>query len=460
MSENMTETVSKYVVATTFEDLDDYTIERLKVRLLDGIGCIAIGTIAPMCDELFDMLAPYEDAENGATALFRGKKLAASEAAFINSFEMRSWDFEAVQCENKGKLCSAGHISGTTVPAALAAAERANASGKEFITALALGDDVTARLGASSGFNVYAGWDNTNTINGFGATTIVGKLAGLNERQMREAYGIDLSMLGGSMDNVNDKTMAFKLPMAMAARNAFLSADLAKRGLTAAYDAFGGKKGYFFLFCGDAQKPELLCEDLGKVFYADIVIKPWSSCRVTHPYIDATMEIVNKHNPDPAKIAKVIAHTTPKTAAGFCCTPWKVTEDFQPSAAFSIFFTIACALANHDVRPEHMATLEAVCDPRINELIEKIEISPSLDPDEYVSGNVTVIMEDGSEYFARSENVKGNIYHNPLTDEEILDKFYKNVAGKLTREQADKVIETVSRLEELESIKELTDLLK
>ena len=140
MSENMTETISKYVASTTFEDLDDFTISRLKVRLLDGIGCIAIGTIAPMCDELFDLLAPYEDAEHGATALFRGKKLAAAEAAFINSFEMRSWDFEAVQCENKGKLCSAGHISGTTVPAALAAAERAGASGKEFITALALGD--------------------------------------------------------------------------------------------------------------------------------------------------------------------------------------------------------------------------------------------------------------------------------------------------------------------------------
>lgn len=460
MSKNMTETVSEHVVATTFEDLDEFTIARLKVRLLDGIGCIAIGTMAPMCDELFEMLAPYEDAEHGATAFFRGKKFAASEAAFINSFEMRSWDFEAVQCENKGKLCSAGHISGTTVPAALAAAESVNASGKEFITALALGDDVTARLGAATGFSVYAGWDNTNTINGFGATTIVGKLEGLNEKQMRNAYGIELNTLGSSMDNVNDKTLGFKFPMAFAARNAFISAGLAKRGMTAAHDALGGKKGYFYLFCGDAKKPELLCEDLGKVYYADIVIKPWSSCRITHPYIDATLQIVGEHNPDPAKIAKVIAHTTPKTAAGFCCTPWEVTEDFQPSAAFSIFFTVACALAKHDVRPEHMATPEAVNDPVIAELITKMEISPSLDPDEYVTGNVTVIMEDGTEYFARCENVKGNIYHNPMTDEEILDKFYKNVAGKLTREQADKVIETVNRLEELESITELTDLLK
>ena len=59
------------------------------------------------------------------------------------------------------------------------------------------------------------------------------------------------------MDNINYKTLAFKLPMALASRNAIFSADFAARGMTATHDAFGGKKGYFFLFCGDKQRPEL-----------------------------------------------------------------------------------------------------------------------------------------------------------------------------------------------------------
>ena len=73
----------------------------------------------------------------------------------INSFCMRSYDFEAIEAENPGRKSSAAHISGTTVPTALACAERAHASGRDFVTALALGDDIAARLGAASGFDVF-----------------------------------------------------------------------------------------------------------------------------------------------------------------------------------------------------------------------------------------------------------------------------------------------------------------
>ena len=132
-------------------------------------------------------------------------------------------------------------------PTAFAAAERVHASGREFLTALVVGDDVAARLGAASGFDVYGGWDNTNTINGLGATVVAGKLGGLNEQELNNALGLSLNMLGGSMDNINYKTLAFKLPMALAARNAIFSADFAARGMTATHDAFGGKKGTGFI---------------------------------------------------------------------------------------------------------------------------------------------------------------------------------------------------------------------
>ncbi len=457
MQENMTDIICRHVVSAKFEDLPEETINRLKTRVLDGIGDIAIGTGAPMCDELFDLLSQYKS-QNGASALFRGVKLTTPEAAMINSFEMRSYDFEPVQCENPGKKCSAGHISGTTIPTALAMAENLDASGKDFILALALGDDITARLGTASGFDVYAGWDNTNTINGLGATTIAGKLAGLNEAQLNNAYGIDLNTLGSSMDNINFKTMAFKLPMAWAARNAIFSADFGKRGMTATHDALGGKKGYFYLFCGDGQKPELLCKDLGKVYYGDVVIKPWSSCRVTHPSINAILQIVNERDIDPKQVEKVIVHVTPRTSKGFTAEPWEPGEEPQVTAAFSIIYTAALAVLYKDVRPEYM-TEEAMKDPLLNEVISKVEIAPTLAPDEYVTANVDIVMKDGADYFARCENVLGNIYHNPMPREMILDKFYKNVEGKLNRPAADKVIELVDGLEELGSIRELVDIL-
>ena len=216
---NMTDEVCAHVAAADYAILDDFTVGRVKTRVLDAVGVIAAGVHAPRCDDLFNLLKSYGTAPQ-STAFFRGELMGAPQAAMVNSFAMRSYDFEAIEAENENRKSSAAHISGTTVPTAFAAAERVHASGREFLTALVVGDDVAARLGAASGFDVYGGWDNTNTINGLGATVVAGKLGGLNEQELNNALGLSLNMLGGSMDNINYKTLAFKLPMALAARNA------------------------------------------------------------------------------------------------------------------------------------------------------------------------------------------------------------------------------------------------
>ena len=102
-----------------------------------------------------------------------------------------------------------------------------------------------ARLGVASGFDFELGWDNTGTINGFGATAIAGKLLGLDEKQIHNAFGIVLNQLAGSMDGVYDKTMCFKLPIALSARNGIFSADLAKEGFAGVKDPFTGAPRVF-----------------------------------------------------------------------------------------------------------------------------------------------------------------------------------------------------------------------
>ncbi|WP_180326679.1 MmgE/PrpD family protein [Raoultibacter phocaeensis] len=456
----ITDEICAHVVAADYSLLDDFTVSRLKTRVLDAIGVIAAGAHAPLCDELFDLLKSYGTAAQSA-AFFRSEKIDAPSAAMINSFSMRSYDFEAIEAENENRKSSAAHISGTTVPTAFACAERAGASGRDFMVALALGDDIAARLGAASGFDVYGGWDNTNTINGLGATVIAGKLAGLDERQLNNALGLDLNMLGGSMDNINYKTLAFKLPMALASRNAIFSADFAARGMTATHDAFGGKKGYFFLYCGEKQQPELLCKDLGKVFYGDVVIKPWSACRATHPSIDACLQIVAAHDIDPEQVSRVVVHTTPRTAQGFVGQPFDPGEEPQVSGAFSIIYTAAVAIATKTVRPDSM-NLAAMQDPALKRLIEKIEIQPSLAPDEYQTAEADIVMADGAAYHARCDVPKGDIYKSPMSEEEVLDKFYRNIefSQTLSRADADRVVKAVSRLEELDDIGELVAFMR
>ena len=115
---SMTDEVCAHVVAADFASLDDFTVSRIKTRVLDAVGVIAAGVHAPLCDELFDLLKSYGTTPQSA-AFFRGERIDAPQAAMINSFCMRSYDFEAIEAENPGRKSSAAHISGTTVPTAL-----------------------------------------------------------------------------------------------------------------------------------------------------------------------------------------------------------------------------------------------------------------------------------------------------------------------------------------------------
>ena len=428
----VTDEISSHVLATGFDDLDARTVERVKTRVLDSVGVIAAGIHAPVVDELYDLLKGYGTVPQTA-AFFRGEQVDILTAAMTNSFAMRSYDFEAIEAENENQKSSAAHISGTTVPTAFACAERAGATGAEFIAALALGDDIAARLGATTGFDVYGCWDNTGTINGLGAVAIAGKLRGLTADELVNAFGLELNMMGGSQDNINFYSYGFKMPMALTARNAIFAADFAAAGMKGSRDAFGGAKGYYAMFGNDKSTPEILTRGLGEVFYGDVVIKPWSACRATHPSIDAVMQIVQANDVDPEQV----------------------------DGAFSIIYTAALAVAYKCVRPEYMNE-KTMRDPALNRVIEKVSIEPSLPPDEYQTAECDIVMADGTAYHARCDVPKGDIYKSALTEDEILDKFYRNIefSGAMDRTQADKVVEACKNLDKLESINQLVDLIR
>ncbi len=456
---NVTQEVSGHLVSCSYDDLDEITVERVKMRLLDALGVIAIGHNGPYCSEMLSLLQSYGYNPQSSVIAKNVGKLSTPFAAMMNSFMMRSFDFEAIEAEGENHTSCAAHISGTTVPATLAVAEREHASGKDFITALALGDDLAARLATASGFDVYGGWDNTGTVNGLGGTAATGKLIRLNEKQMNNALGIALNQLSGTIDNINYKTPAFKLPMALTARNAVFSADFAARGMAATGDAIAGAKGFFFLFCGENIHPEKVTKDLGKIFYGDCVIKPWSACRATHPSIHACMEIVENNDIKAEDVAEIIIHTTPRTAKGFVGQPFEIGEFPQVDAAFSILFTAANAVLRRSIRPEHF-TVEKMQEPELQYLLSVARIDPSLPADEYQTSTVEVVLKDGTILAARCEAPKGDIYKSPISQDEFLNKYYMNfeVSGIGDKGLADEVLETVSHLEDLEDMGSLIDL--
>jgi len=454
---SIAEELAANIARTRFESLDKETVERAKWRMIDAIGCLIAGANAPGCRMLVDLVKKWGGAEE-STILVHGFKAPSHNVAMVNSMMTRSYDFEPVEAEGENKS-SPAHISATTVSTALAVAEQQAASGKELIAALVLGDDLAARLGVASGFSFDLGWDNTGTINMFGSTAIAGKLLKLDAKQILNAFGIAINQLAGTMDGVWDKTVVFKLPISLAARNGIFSAELAKQGFSGVKDPFLSRHGYFSLYCRN-YNTENLAKDLGKRFYADCIIKPYSSCRATHPSIDAVLKIASTNVVEVENIEEITIHLPPATLNGFVGQPFKIGETPQVDAAFSIRYAVANALIRKGVKPEHF-TNESINDPRISRLIDKMRLVANPQSGTSKTSEIDVRMKDGKVFSADTEVPKGHIFKTPLTENEIVAKYRANVAFSQTisSHNADKVLGTIQKLEELHNVRELIRLL-
>jgi len=445
------------VVQTSFKSLDELTISRARWRVLDAIGCLISGANAAGCKAMLTLVKQWGGAAE-STVLVHGVKAPAHHAAMMNSLMTRSFDFEPVDAEGENKS-SPAHISGTTVPTALAMAEQRAASGLDLITALVLGDDIVCRLGVASGFDFDLGWDNTGTINGFGATAVAGKLLGLDEKQLHNAFGIVLNQLAGTMDGVMDKSMAFKLPIALSARNGIFAAELAGQGFAGVKDPFLGTNGFFKLYCRNHNTQDIV-KNLGKKFYADAIIKPYSACRMTHSSIDSALKIARGNDYKVTDIKEIEVLVTPGTFKGFCSQPLFFGETPQVEAAFSIPYTVACALLRKEVKPDYF-TEEAIRDPEIQSLIGKMRLLPEIPADKGQMTEINVKMKDGRVLTASTDFPKGHYVKSPLTADEIKAKYRNNVAYSKTvsNKKAEKALEIILKLEELKDVRELTGLL-
>ena len=290
------------VLETRFENFDPATVEHAKNRMIDVIGCLIGGANGPGNSSLIELIKDW-GGKKEATILIHGGKAPVFNVAMINSIMARSYDFEPVDVLIDNTIFPA-HTSGTTVMTAITMGEMKGINGKELIATMLVGDDVSARILAASGFDFGLGWDGTGTVNMFGTTAIAGRILGLNRIQLRDAFGIVLNQLAGSFQNIWDGTTAFKLQQGISARNGIFSAQLAKSGWTGPEDALLGKFGYYHLYTEGCRNLEILTKDLGKKYYSDVTFKPYPCCRTTHPAIDCALAIIQKNPIDPQDIKR------------------------------------------------------------------------------------------------------------------------------------------------------------
>ncbi|GGF00017.1 MmgE/PrpD family protein [Mycetocola zhadangensis] len=452
MSNNLSGVIADHLAAATFESLPPAAVSRAKTRLLDAVGLIAAGVRAQGSQEILSLVAGWGGRPD-ATVLTTNQRVPAMNAAFANAVLMRSYDFEPVGADRADGAQIPSHITGTTASVALAVGEAVGASGRELLTAMVYGDDLAARLGHATGFDVYGGGDNTGTINVLGGTATAGILMGLDGEGLRRALGIAINQLGGTIDNINDKTLAFKLPIALSSRNAVFSSELAATGFGGPDDPIGGRFGFLAQWGSDRSDRSAITDGLGSDFFADAVIKPWPTCRASHASLDAAVQLVEQYGIRPDDVERCVVHVTPKTKAGFVGQPFAVGSSPEVSGAFSIVFAVATALLHGTVQLQHMGEPH-MNDPRLASMLERVELEASLPADEVRTAEVEVWLRSGARHRVRVEQVLGDIHFAPLTEERIRAKFLSNIAwnGTITEAQAAGLRELVLGIDSVDDL--------
>lgn len=445
----------EHLLETQYEHLPEATIQRVNQRLLDSVGVGLAGHRADDAQNIIEVARSWGAGEE-ATVLGTGIKLPAASAAFANAALIRSFDFEPVEAEGPQGKQVAAHISGTTVATVLALAEATGATGKEALTALALGDDLAARLAIAGGFDVYSGQDNTGTLNALAAAFIAARMLGLSKEQARHAIGISVNQAAGNVASIFDGASAFKLPMAFAARSGINAAQLAKAGFTAANDPLTGKHGYFQLFSTDAQ-PELALVELGTKFHGDCTIKPYASCRAAQPSLQACAQLVADGTVNYRDIECLTVHLSERTLNGFVGARFEAGDTRTVAALFSVHATAAIALIHGTVRPEHL-TKQALSDPELADMLGRIELAGTLPNSQRLTAEITARLRDGQVLHARVEHPDGNILRTPLEQDQVVAKFEKNLEFSHP-ELAARTGALLSQLEHLADAADLTVLI-
>jgi 2-methylcitrate dehydratase PrpD len=401
------------------------------------------GAKQPLSKILLKMVKDF-GGQPQATILGHGLKTNVMNAALVNGAMAHALDYDDT---HSGSL---GHPSAPLIPAVLAVAEWKGLSGKSALEAFILGFEVETRIGLGMGMKPYdRGWHATSTFGRFGAAVAAGKLLGLSLEEMKIALGLAGTQAAGLRLVFGTMTKPFH--PGKCAFDGVLSAILAQRGFTCAPNIIEGKKGYWEVL-GDDSNLEPMVKDLGKKYEVlKNTFKPYAACLLTHPTIDAILEMRNKYNLKPEDVEAISCDV-----GKFCLdSAGQVEPKTGLSGKFSTYYCAALALAE-GVAGENMFTDKKVQDPQMVALRKKVKakvISGYKDTE----AKVTITAKGGKKYSAYVDTPKGDP-RNPPTDEELENKFRSLAPSVLPKPKIDRLVQTIWNMEKLGNIRQLIRL--
>jgi 2-methylcitrate dehydratase PrpD len=310
---SLTDYVAGFVVATRANDISADVMHLGTRSVIDGLGLALAGAASQTGVITRRYLTSLGIASSsGSTVVGSDLRLPARFAAFANGVSIHADDYDDTQLAvAKDRVYGLlTHPTAPALPPVLALAERDHRSGRDLMTAYHVGVEVECKVAEAILPRHYQqGFHSTATCGAIGAAAAAAKLLGLDREATRRALSLGATQAGGLRENFGTMTKPFHA--GRAAESGVVAAELAALGFTASPNGLEADRG-FFRAAGGGYSAEMIDGKLGTPWtfaFPGVSIKPHPSGSLTHPGMAVMLDLIRRHDLNPARVKRVLVGT-------------------------------------------------------------------------------------------------------------------------------------------------------
>jgi 2-methylcitrate dehydratase PrpD len=449
--------IARFVSGLQYEAIPTEVLTRIKLCMLDSIGCAIYGADLEWTRILQKTLGTV-DTTRSTTVWGTGLKLSSPHAALVNGTQTQGFELDDVH--RQGVL----HVGAVVLPALLAVAEaRPGMSGREFLASAVAGYEIGPRVGICMGpEHIAQGWHSGATLGVFSAAAGAARGLKLDEERTVHALGIAGTQSSGLMA-AQYGAMVKRMHAGRASQSGLYGALFAEQGFTGIVNVLESEYGGFcttFSRSTDRFKLDELTAGLGTVWQTmGIALKFYSCVGSNHSTLDAVRAMQAERPFTEADIERILVHGSQVTMDH---VGWPYEPQGLTSAQLNLPYCVATFLLEGDVFVDQF-TEAMVADPERMRVAKKVGVTEdkaitALGSKSRHKVRVEIFFTDGTKMERTVEAGRGN-ERNFASEADIVEKFEKLATHVLPKPQVEQIRDWMLSLEKQTDAADLARLL-
>ena len=453
--ETLSEKLARYEAGLQLNQIPDAIVHAAQLHILDSLGCLLAGTRLEPGKLAYDLAVRVSGDADPFSATLIGTKSRVSYLDAVQAMSVAAHCGEMDDIHSGAGTC----IGGLVVPALVTMAERLGGDSRRFLGAAIVGYETTVRIAlAIDAPRLFArGWWPSTVCGAFGVAAAGAKFLGWSPEKTANALGIASLHAGGMITGGNEGATARHFVFGRAAQSGLAALAAAEQGFTGPKRVFEDPRG-FCLTLSNEPKWEYLAPD-GKFHLPEVAFKPYPCARQLHAGVEALLCLIQQHGIIP-KMIEEIELSLPTSNAAMVNRPSLTNNRAAALGSGQYVIAVTAVRGKMDMDSFEEAFLG---NEQVLSLMAKVKVNDDTELNQhfpkYWPGRVRVKLSDGRTVAHEVIIPKGES-GNPMTENEVREKFLSLATPVLGEAKAQLVLAEVGALDGRESLEGFISNLK